>query len=62
MIQRLRKEAGLSREGLAYKSGMSLRAIERIEAGTTSPRRATLTVIAQALKVEPEELREEKAA
>lgn len=47
---RERREAlGLSREGLAYKAGVSHKTLERIEAGMVMPRRATLTVIEQAL-------------
>lgn len=48
-IRRAREKAGLSREGLAYKAGLALRTVERIEAGDVQPRRATLTVIEQAL-------------
>ena len=53
-IQRAREGAdGLSREGLAYKSGISLRTIERIEAGEVTPHRATIRAIASALNVDP---------
>ncbi len=48
-ITRRREALGLSREGLAYKAGVALRTIERIEAGESEPRRATLTVMKQAL-------------
>lgn len=47
---RARREAiKLSREGLAYKSGVALKTIERIERGENEPRRATLSVIQDAL-------------
>lgn len=54
---RERREAlGLSREGLAYKAGISYKTIERIEAGVSMPRRATLAVITQAFDETEEEL------
>jgi transcriptional regulator with XRE-family HTH domain len=52
-IQIAREEAGLSREGLAFKAGMSLRTIERIEAGQVQPHRATVRAIAEALDLTP---------
>lgn len=52
-IQQAREAAGLSREGLAYKSGSSLRTIERIESGEVTPHRATIRAIAAALGVDP---------
>lgn len=48
-----REAVDLSVEGLAYKAGVSMRTIERIEAGESVPRRATLTVIEAALDAEP---------
>lgn len=48
-IQQRRLALGLSREGLAYKAGISLSALERLEAGKHEPRRATLAVIEAAL-------------
>ena len=51
-IRETREAAGLSRIGLAYKAGVDLRTIERIETGKVSPRRATLAVIERALDVE----------
>lgn len=55
LIRRERERQGLSREGLAFKAGVSLRAIERIEAkeNPTFPRRATLRVIVDALGLDP---------
>jgi predicted transcriptional regulator len=49
-IRDARERLGLSREGLAFKAGVSLRSIERIESGETEPRRSTLAVIESALK------------
>lgn len=55
-IRERRDALGLSVEGLAYKAGVSYKTIERIEAGLAQPRRATLTVIEQALAAEQEAL------
>lgn len=52
-IQKRREALALSREGLAYKAGVSLSTIERLEAGKHAPRRATLAVIEAALEDEP---------
>jgi XRE family transcriptional regulator, regulator of sulfur utilization len=52
----LRKSKGMSQEALAEVCGVSLRAIQRIEAGETSPRPHTIKVIAQALGVQVEAL------
>lgn len=41
----------MSREELAFKSGLSFKTLERLEAGAHEPRRATLFVIADALGV-----------
>lgn len=49
-IQAAREKLGLSREGLAYKSGTALRTIVRIERGESKPRRATMMTIEAALK------------
>ena len=48
-IRRHREAVGLSREGLAYKAGLSIKTIERIEGGKNEPRRATLAVISRVL-------------
>lgn len=45
----LRKTKGLSQEALAEACGLSLRAVQRIEAGDVSPRPHTVKVMAQAL-------------
>jgi XRE family transcriptional regulator, regulator of sulfur utilization len=52
----VREGLGLSREGLADRAGVSLRTIERIEGNKTTPRRATLKVLADALGVDPADL------
>lgn len=49
-LQRDREAKDLSREGLAFLAGVSLRTIERIEAGDSTPRRATLAVIQKAIE------------
>lgn len=51
-IRESREDIGLSRIGLAYKAGVDLRTIERIESGEVTPRRATLAVIEAALAEE----------
>jgi ribosome-binding protein aMBF1 (putative translation factor) len=51
-IRSRREAVGLSREGLAYKAGISLKTLERLEAGKNIPRRATLAVIETALAEE----------
>lgn len=51
-IRESREAVGLSRIGLAYKAGVDLRTIERIEAGDVQPRRATLAVIEAVLAEE----------
>jgi predicted transcriptional regulator len=49
-----REAAGLSKEGLAAQAGVSYKTVERLEAGTAIPRRATLTVITAALGIDLE--------
>jgi transcriptional regulator with XRE-family HTH domain len=46
----------MSQLGLAFKSGVSLKTVEQIEAGRTQPRRATQRVLAAALDLDPAEL------
>ncbi|MFZ6009847.1 MAG: helix-turn-helix domain-containing protein, partial [Bacteroidota bacterium] len=55
-ISALRKRKGISQELLAENSRTSLRTIQRIERGTTSPRPYTLKAIADALSVSVEEI------
>ena len=55
-IKNLRKRKGISQELLAENSSLSLRTIQRIENGETVPRGDTLTRLANALDVAPEEL------
>lgn len=60
-IRGQREAAGFSREELAFKAGVSLRTIERIEAGEVEPRRATLSVIEGALATANSEISEAAA-
>lgn len=46
-----RKELGWSQEELSYRSGISLRTIQRIEKNTSSPRPYTLKVLADLLGI-----------
>ena len=55
-IRELRLEANLSIVGLAFKSGVNPRTIERIEAGQVEPRRGTLRLLADGLDIDPAEL------
>ena len=52
-VQILREEKNLTQSELAEKSGLSLRTIQRIEAGNT-PKGFTLKALAKALEAEPE--------
>ena len=55
-VRQLREQAGLDIIGLAFKSGVNPRTIERIETGDTpDPRRGTLVLLAIALGVDPAE-------
>lgn len=54
----LRERLNLTQGELADKSGISVRTIQRIEAGTV-PKGYTLKALASALKVEPEDLLQE---
>ena len=46
----------MAREEVAFKAGVSMRTIERLERGEVVPRRATLKVIADALGVDVADL------
>lgn len=54
-VQVLREEKGLTQTGLAEKSGLSLRTIQRVEAGKT-PAGFTLTALSKSLGIELEDL------
>ena len=55
IVQHLREEKNLTQTELAEKSGLSLRTIQRIEAGTV-PKGFTLKALANVFKTEPEKL------
>jgi transcriptional regulator with XRE-family HTH domain len=48
-LRKHRREAGLTQEALASRSGVSLRAIQQIETDRAAPRRATAGLLADAL-------------
>jgi len=48
-IKELRLQNGFSQEGLAEKSGLSLRTVQRIESGETEPREDSLKKLADVL-------------
>lgn len=56
-LLKYRQQRNLTQEELAEKSGLSVRTIQRIEAGT-SPKGYTLKVLAKALEIDPGELTE----
>jgi XRE family transcriptional regulator, regulator of sulfur utilization len=60
-ISTIRKSKGMSQELLAEKAGISLRTIQRIEAGVTTPRPFTVGTIAGALNILVEDLSMNKA-
>lgn len=53
-IKELRESKGLSQEELSERAGISLRTIQRMEAGESTPRGSTLRIIASSLDVPPE--------
>ena len=55
-VKELRLSNGFSQEFLAEESQLNLRTIQRIESGTTVPRGDTLSRLASALKINPDEL------
>lgn len=55
-VKELRLSNGYSQEYLADESNLNLRTIQRIESGTTVPRGDTLSRLASALKISPDEL------
>ncbi|MBG6063239.1 transcriptional regulator with XRE-family HTH domain [Flavobacterium sp. CG_9.1] len=55
IIQQLREEKNLTQTELAEKSGLSLRTIQRIEAGNI-PKGFTLKTLAKTFEIEPEKL------
>jgi transcriptional regulator with XRE-family HTH domain len=55
IVQQLREEKNLTQTELAEKSGLSLRTIQRIEAGNI-PKGFTLNALANAFKIETEKL------
>lgn len=57
-IKRFRRNKGYSQEKLSEKAGVSLRTVQRLENGETDPTGDTLTRIAEALEVTPDDLLE----
>jgi transcriptional regulator with XRE-family HTH domain len=51
VLRRLREDRGLTLEALAFKSGVSISSLGRIELGRTSAARATVVQIADALGI-----------
>ena len=55
-LTELRKTAGLTQEEVAEKSGLTVRTIQRLESGASTPRAYTLRQLGEALGVAPEML------
>jgi len=55
-VRRLREEAGLSQEQLAFEAGMKRSYVSDLERGTRNPTVRALGRLAAALKVEPASL------
>lgn len=55
-VRRAREERGLTREGLAWKAGVALRTVDRIESGDVTPHRLTQEAIARVLGAKRNEL------
>lgn len=53
-ILKLRKQKGMTQEDLAFKTGLSVRTVQRIENGEVDARTYTLNLLAEALGVEIE--------
>jgi len=60
-IKKLRQEIGYTQEELAEKSGLSLRTIQRMEAGNKAPKGHSLKMLSRVFGLEPTELREKFA-
>jgi transcriptional regulator with XRE-family HTH domain len=56
VLKRLREERGLTQEALAFKSGVSISSLGRIEMGRTSAAWTTVVQLADALGVSMGEL------
>lgn len=56
VLQQLRKECGLSQEGLGFESGYHRTYISQLERGKKSPSLQTIFQLAEALKVEPSDI------
>lgn len=50
-----RQRAGMSQEGLAARAGLSPEAVSLLERGRRSPRITTLSLLADALRLRPDE-------
>ena len=55
-LRRLRRQAGLTQEGLAERSGNHWTYISELERGLKSPSLATIAALARGLDVQPHEL------
>ena len=58
VIEKLRKEKGLSQKSLADRSGLHVNTIHLIENGNNEPKLSTFLFLASSLEVTPEDLME----
>jgi transcriptional regulator with XRE-family HTH domain len=56
VIKRMRIEHGMTQEALAFKAGVKIATLSRVERGATNPVWPTLVKIADALGITPVEL------
>lgn len=55
-VKTKREEMGLTQQELADKTNLSLRTIQRVESGATTPKGYTLRALAEVFEVEPSQL------
>lgn len=53
VVRRYRVQQGITQEALAYRSGLTVASLSRIERGVTSPSWASVQAIARALGLTP---------
>ena len=56
IIKKYREEKEMTQQGLAMKSGLSIKTISNIETNRSNPSYPTLWILADALGVEPKDL------
>ncbi|WP_394750807.1 DUF4870 domain-containing protein [Spongiimicrobium salis] len=59
IIKKIREQSGLTQDGLAKQTGLSLRTIQRLESKNKEPKGHTLNVLSLAFTMEPSALQEQ---